>query len=460
MKVFSGIQLDEYKRNSLQIDSAWNKRDFTVGVLNYLEGSTERILAIGGLRGTGKTVGILQATEGMDTCYILAQKGESETGKDYIRLLQEVPNKCVVIDEYSWIKEREELDYYLLTAVQNGKRIVITGTESITMDFLNYGPLNHRVSVLHTTMFTYEEYCRLYGLQPDKQVCVEYLMNGGLFKDYALINAETTRAYIEEAIVSNLADYLDGRISKERARTLTYSVLYKAICPSNLLTVPTLRNKKVTLDNFLEKMGINTAIEISENELRMVSEIFEQIGLIVRIPNFLKLAEPKEQYYITNPSLTCQLILYVYDLPSIENSILGHVFESSVMVQLSTNLLEDHCLYFYNNGGEEDNKELDGVVTDKKHEFAYFFECKFSASDKIHPAITLLSSYLEEHDFQDYEIEGRYLIYNGKPQVKCYDDKKLIFTSPIEYLDNYFAFEKNAKDIEGLRIKVKKKNQE
>lgn len=448
MLVYTGKQLDEYKKNQLQILDSWNKRDFTTGVSRYLDSSVEKVLAIGGLRGTGKTVGILQAAKGLDACYILAQKGESNTGKDYIELLKNTGEKYIIIDEYSWINDREDLDRYLITAVQNGKRIVITGTESITMDFLNYGALNHRVSVLHTTMFTYDEYRRIYNKEHSKAVCKEYLMEGGLFKEYALTNYESTKAYIEEAIVNNLADYLKERMSEEKARTLTYSVLYKAICPSNLSSVPTLHNSKVTLDNFLDTMGINTAMKIEERDLNRVSEIFEQIGLIVRVPNYDKDSSLKEQYYITNPSLTCQLILAAYNIKAIEGSILGHVFESCVMVQMASNKLAEHNIYFFNNGSGHDpnNKELDIILTDKEEEYAYLFECKFTQNDDLRSDITLLSGYLEENYFQHTEIEGRYVIYNGKPCVKNYDVGTVLFTPIGDVLNRYFEFDENVKE--------------
>ena len=464
MKVYSGHELEIYKKDQLLMKPEWNRRDFTQGVVAYINGSTEKILAIGGLRGTGKTVGILQSCEGRDdVLYILAQRSEGDSkdiGGDFIELIKNTDKRVIIIDEYSWICDRKNLDYYLLTAVQNGKRIIITATESISLEYLNYGTLNHRVHILHTTLFSYGEYLRLYDKNHSKVVCKEYLLEGGLFPDYALKNYDSMRTYIEEAIVKNLAGYLKDEMSEEVAATLTYCVLYKAICPSNLSSVPVLRNSGITRDAFLERMHINISLAVDESELRRIAEIFEQIGLIVTIPNYDSESEIKEQYYITNPSLTCQLIMAAYDLENLDNSILGHVFESCVAVQLYTNKLSEHQVFFYNNGGKQndsENKELDIVITDKERLYAYFFECKFTQSDQIHPNITLLSGYLEEYPFKGVEVEGRYLVYNGTPCVReDYDVGPVIFT-PIGYiLDDYFLFEKNKKDIEKLDKDKKK----
>ena len=446
MLILENNKLEQYKEQQLKINPKWHERDFTAVVRSYLESSTEKVLAVSGLRGTGKTVGCLQAA-----VYVLAQAGEDKTGKDYIELLKTTDKKNIIIDEYSWIRDRKDLDRYLMTAVQNGKRIVIMATESITLDFLNYGALNHRVHVVHTTMFPYGEYLRLYDKTHSKENCIAYLQEGGLFREYAIKNYDDAKRYIEEAIVGNLAGYLKDEMSEEKARTLTYAVLYKAICPSNLSSIPTLRRASVTMDNYLDRMGVNTALIPEQWDLNRVADIFEQIGLIVRIPNYNRESDLREQYYIVNPSLTCQLIKHVYGLERIENSILGHVFESCVGVQLATNRLEEHDIYFYNNEGPEnhnENRELDFIITDRKNEFAYFFECKFSQNDSLHTDITLLSGYLESHEFDGVEIEGRYVVYNGKPAVQSWEGIGDIVFIPIsDTLNNYFEFEQNIDKI-------------
>lgn len=446
MKVFTGSDLIIYKQDELSISSLWNRRDFVSVVQDYFNTRIEKILAVGGLRGTGKTVGILQAAEGLDACYMLAAKNDGKSGSDYIDFLKNTEKKYIIIDEYSWIDDREELDYYLLTAVQDGKRIVITGTESIMLDFLNYGALCHRISMVHTTMFSYNDYLRVYNLKHSKNICTEYLKTGGLFKEYAVTNYSSMKQYIDTAIVKNLAAYLSDEMDEVMARTLTYSVFYKAVCPSNLSTVPVMRNSSITLKNYLDVMGIDSNVEIKQRDLRNVAEIFEHIGLIVRIPNFDDNGEPSEQYYITNPSITCQLILRLYDIPDIAGYMLGHVFESVVMVQLAVNKLSEHKIYFYNNGGtDKDNKELDIIITDREHEFAYLFECKFSQNSSVSDKITLLSGYLEKGPLKYTEIEGRYIIYTGKPCVKKYNVGNVVFTPISRILDDYFAFKHNVK---------------
>ncbi len=74
MLTYSGEELEAYKRDCLEIQPDWNKRDFVRGVRNYLDAMTEKVLVISGLCGTGKTVGILQAMKEDDVLSLLSKK--------------------------------------------------------------------------------------------------------------------------------------------------------------------------------------------------------------------------------------------------------------------------------------------------------------------------------------------------------------------------------------------------
>ena len=110
MLVYEGQDLEQYKRDNLGIEDYWNERNFVKYVSNYSKLKTEKVLAVGGLRGTGKTVGILQALPSDDTCYILCQKDEPSIGADYIQSLKHSDKKNIIIDEYTWIKDRRPLE--------------------------------------------------------------------------------------------------------------------------------------------------------------------------------------------------------------------------------------------------------------------------------------------------------------------------------------------------------------
>ena len=342
------------------------------------------------------------------------------------------------------------MDFFLYTLVQNGKRIAITGTESITLDFLNYGNLIHRVDMIHVNLFTYEEFCRLYDKEPTKESCKEYLMFGGVFKEYAITNYNSMKNYIKTAIIDNLVGYMNGALNEEKATALVYSVLYKAICPSNLKAVPTLKQNRLTVENFLEEFGIHPQVSFSEWELKNVTDILRQIGVVIELKNYDERSEKKYQYYITNPSLTCQLILNAYKLPELTNDILGHVFEASVICHLEYHRFSEHTLCFLDtileNGA---NKELDAVILTEKQERVYLIECKYREDDTLSRKATILDDNLEDV-FPDSIIDGRYVIYNGNPVVHELGNKQVIFSPINEVLNNYSFFERNAEEIKTI----------
>ena len=439
MKIYQNGLLQEFYNET--VSAQWKNRDFVEYARRYFLGANKKILAIGGLRGTGKTTGLLQSANLTDTLYITAQKGESEIGADYIEIIKHTDKKTIIIDEYSWIKDRKELDYYLYTAVQNGKRIAITGTESITLDFLNYGNLIHRVDMVHVNLFTYEEYCRLYQKKQSQAVCDEYLTTGGVFKEYILSNYDTTKNYVKTAIIDNLVGYMDGTMSEEKATALVYAVLFKAVCPSNLKKIPVISQNKLAIENFLADFNVDSDTVFTEAELKRVADILEQVGVIVRVENYDQSNVNKCQYYIVNPSLTCQLILAAYKLPQITREILGHVYEATVLCHLSYHLADGHRLYFLNTEIEPGvNKELDAVVLSENKDYAYFFECKHRADAVLSEKSTILSDDLQSV-FPNSSIEARYVVFNGTPALRKYGEKEVLFSSLDERVSQYYLYD-------------------
>lgn len=450
MLIYEGKELKRYKKESLEIKDEWNERNFVKVVKIYASLRTEKVLAVGGLRGTGKTVGILQALPDNDTCYILCQRDETKSGIDYIQILKDSKKKNIVIDEYTWIKDREKLDRYLITAVQNGKRVIITGTESIALDFLKYGTINHRVDNIHTTMFTYDEYCRVFNKPVNANTCLEYLKTGGLFEDYIIDNYASMKDYIEEAIIENLSNYMGNEITKSQSKTLVYSILYDAICKSNISKVPLLTENRLTLDNFLDKMGIDKDFTNFNTYLPRVADVLEQAGIIVKIKNLDDNSPLKEQYYLVNPSIAYQLTLATYNIKEVPKKDMGYMFEASAMVQLYTNKLSEQDIYFYDNENSPDrdkNEQLDIVLMDKEKEFAYLFECKLREQPKLSSGNTIMTGHLEKTLLKDTEICGRYVIYNGQPEVKQWDVGTIVFTPLNNIIDRYFEFDTNVQLI-------------
>lgn len=108
------------------VDSSWKKRDFVSEVEKYMESSLSKVLLVSGLRGTGKSIGVLQAMQGKDAVYIIMEKGIHTSADEVMRVLESRTEKIIILDEYTWIENRKnsELDGFLFTLVSHGKRII------------------------------------------------------------------------------------------------------------------------------------------------------------------------------------------------------------------------------------------------------------------------------------------------------------------------------------------------
>lgn len=105
------------------VDSSWKKRDFVSEVEKYMESSLSKVLLVSGLRGTGKSIGVLQAMQGKDAVYIIMEKGIHTSADEVMRVLESRTEKIIILDEYTWIENRKnsELDGFLFTLVSHGK---------------------------------------------------------------------------------------------------------------------------------------------------------------------------------------------------------------------------------------------------------------------------------------------------------------------------------------------------
>ena len=89
------------------VDSSWKKRDFVSEVEKYMESSLSKVLLVSGLRGTGKSIGVLQAMQGKDAVYIIMEKGIHTSADEVMRVLESRTEKIIILDEYTWIENRK-----------------------------------------------------------------------------------------------------------------------------------------------------------------------------------------------------------------------------------------------------------------------------------------------------------------------------------------------------------------
>lgn len=444
-----------------EVDPLWEKRDFVPEVEKYMDSSLNKVLLISGLRGTGKSIGVLQAMHGRDAVYIIIEQGIRTTADEVIQILSSRKEKIIVLDEYTWIENRKEseLDGFLYTLVNHGKRVVVTGTESLSLEALKTGPLIHRAITFHTTYMPFPEYCRLYHKPMDQKSCDVYLTHGGIFENYVINNEHTMANYIEGAIIANLKGYVrDYRplFDETRISNIIYTLLYKAVWDL-MRCDPKLLQSKDNVDTqlALERLGIDLeGVKISVNDIRSVADLLCSVGVLVKIPNLLNEMEDIQdelfkgyRTYIVNPSLTCQFIKTVF--PGYDNmsSILGLVYEANCMVDMYFKKQAADTIY-YIESKEADNYEIDIVISandDLRKKQFYLFECKHRYKINVYNENwSIVNGKVDEalrQKFPDSEICGRFIIHPGEADWQTHvSGKKVAIVNQDDNLYKYYRF--------------------
>lgn len=445
MLCLSGEELKAYITE--ETEESWQKRDFLSHLDIYMNTKRRRVLGISGLRGTGKTVGLLQFLQDKDGAYILAQKNDGVTAEEYIECLRNIKENLIVLDEYSWIPDKQELDAYLYTLVSNGKKVIVTGTESIAIEALRYGELIHRIDIVDTNHFSYDEFCRMNQLPKNKVSCKQFLETSGTFPQYVAVNFESMRDYIKLAIIDNLV--AKTKLDPEYAAAIIYTIFYKAVCDSTIRYVPVLQQNHLPVTHFLDKMGIDESICISATDFNEVSSILEQAGIIVTVPNYRVRSEYRT--YVTNPALTYQLIMAVFDIKELPEYMYGSMFEAASVIHMSKYLMGDSFLtdklYYLQGRKNGHDCEIDFLVEElSKHGKIYLFECKFSDGPVVKEKSSLVANTIEEI-MGDKEIGGRYVVYNGQHNYDIANQKEVLYIGMDNLLSNFHQFSANKATI-------------
>lgn len=449
MIVYSGDKLKEHiaelKKSAMAqtgLDKVY-ERNFVKPIRDYcFGGKTQQVYVLCGMRATGKTFGLLQAVEDPnDTIYIRAQQDESQTGRDYIEFLRNVKEKNIIIDEYTWIKDNRDLSYYLWTLVENGKRVAITGTHSLELDYLENGELIHRAFRININIFYYEEFCRVYQKPYCKESCIEFLKTGGIFKEYAINSFRDMTKYIQEAVIDDLTKFME--LTPEEAKAIVYDIMYLAVCDSSETKIkyPEMRKDNRDYRTMLTNFGIDPTIEITPFKFRVATEVLEKANFIVKTFNIAN--DEEYQLHLVNPSLTYQMVSAVFDKKSADER-LGKAFEAYMVVYMSTHANTVDYLWYADMGQFKGDPELELIIVNPDDHLVYLFDSKLREAASLPETSSLVSEKLEAV-FTGAEIGGRYVVCNTKTE-KCGErnGKKVIFTRlGCETLENYRRFDEN-----------------
>lgn len=415
--ILSDLKLKEYYRQ--EINAEWKERLFVREIRNYIKSDLKKVLLIGGLKGTGKTVGILQSIPLDDTLFIFPDSKNAIAAEGVKCLLQNNTKSVIVVDAFSWVDEYDELASVLHGFVQQGKRVIISGAESVSLEYLKYDKLIHRVKIIHTTYISFDEFCEVFDREQNYDSCIEYLKTGGLFKDYAVDSFHSMKKYANEAIVDNVSSYVH-ELTPELIKAIIYNILYYSVCNSISDKVSVFHYRRKSQEEFLEGFGLDPAIIIRQQDFDEVLEIMSTAGIIIKVED-LRLRN-KYKVYTVNPSIAYQLIKFIYDLQEIPIVVYNYLHESSCACWLST-LVDDNLKLGYLEG-----RNLEEIFALYGRKSAYLFQCALGENTQLTKEASLVGNTIERV-LVGKRVLGRFIVYNGSEKAEVLDGKEIIYTS-------------------------------
>lgn len=205
------------------------KRFYVDDVVEFCRNrTTDLVLGICGIRRTGKTYSILQTIKELakEISYnkILYYSCKESTTMKMLEL--EIKNwieqgiEYLFIDEITRIEMFPDSCAYLYDIyAKMGIKLVITGTDSYSLNLAILDQLYDRCILIHTTKISYQECCSITGISSLE----EYVKTGGLLlsgdisslaKDHSTpgftLDTSGLRQYIDTALVDNIIHSLKG----------------------------------------------------------------------------------------------------------------------------------------------------------------------------------------------------------------------------------------------------------
>lgn len=343
------------------IIAGMNKRDVFTNIKDFVHSNEcyhGKILAIYGLRRTGKTTLMEQLLCDSDinakTCVFLEMQDNDSMEDLEKKIIEGQANgkSVFVIDEITKVKDFIQDSSVLADCfAKEGIRVIIAGTDSLSIIFAEDGELYDRVCKVNTTYISFAEHCRV--LQTNNMD--DYIEYGGLMKKGESTRAITDYAsmlkYLDSAVSANIANslqnnvYLDERDTElkklnrtelmciiEKVTELYSGKINSTLCEYQLKTVILNRtngkllniadkeivnhlisNKKQIAKEFAEIVNASTPIEVS-----VTPQMIEDLERWLKALNVLSVVEertfektmgewnaikPSFLYYIVQPAI-------------------------------------------------------------------------------------------------------------------------------------------------------------
>lgn len=454
VNVYTGSSLRTYIMSS--IDKSWKCRDIVDSIVNYFDNPYKgMMLGLTGLRGTGKTVSLLQALVKMnklsESMYVTLSTDSDIDCAGLCSYLE--PQlawiKYLVIDEATRIKNLIKNGDTLFEELKRfGIAVVLSGTDTLALAISSGDGLFHRIVEHNITFISLAEYERILCNESDKtRVVVSYIKSGGLMAPDNVKDFDTFKVYVNTAIVDNILNTVSknkgvsefelvSKMSDTKLRSIVFGILYsigykawridKALEESsdpcgetdyesvegsvrfknnfsrviNALSLSSLINKAEIVKMVCRTLGVSEVVTVAQSELNEVLDYLEKLGIIVGLENIAP-SSHDVQYFVVNPSVYNQVyseVIKAVDNESLAGgrpirlkAVYGSVFESAVIV---------HAMWYAERHGLEAGyfrnsrgREIDLIVYKLLDSFDFdeSIYYEIKLTDRMDDAVTRLS---------------------------------------------------------------------
>ena len=394
VNVYTGSSLRTYIRSS--IDKSWKCRDIVDSIVNYFDNPYKGMMfGLTGLRGTGKTVSLLQALVKMnklsESMYVTLSTDSDIDCAGLCSYLepQLAGIKYLVIDEATRIKNLIKNGDTLFEELKRfGVAVVLSGTDTLALAISSGDGLFHRIVEHNITFISLAEYERTLCNESDKtRVVVSYIKSGGLMAPDNVKDFDTFKVYVNTAIVDNILNTISknkgvsdfelvSKMSDTKLRSIVFGILYsigykawrldkalnsyddgeEAVCEAvegsvrfknnfsrviNALSLSSIINKAEIVKMVRRTLGVSDVVTVTQPELNEVLDYLEKLGIIVGLENIAP-SSHEVQYFVVNTSVYNQIyseVIKAVDNESLAGgrpirlkAVYGSVFESAVIV--------------------------------------------------------------------------------------------------------------------------------
>ena len=326
LKTFTADISDMNKRKAFA-----TLKDFVLGDECY----QGEILAVYGLKRTGKTTLLKQLLSDIDaytsSCAVLEMQ-DSDTMKMLERRIEEEQAKgktIIFINEITKVSDFINNSASLADCfAKAGARIIISGTDSLSIAFAEDYELYDRVRKVNTTYTSFAEYHTLFPLENIN----DYIRYGGLFykneAEKSVNGYENILSYLHDAVTMNIANSLKNNADIDERdsalknineteladfKSITENVvgLYSGSTDGEIITA--LTDKKDNAEQFARMIGSgkNADCYITSQMIKELENWLKEIGFLAfiekrtftNVSGVWKTLPPTHEYHIVQPAV-------------------------------------------------------------------------------------------------------------------------------------------------------------